>query len=439
VPRNSRTIPKDEIGSASDTLVSWSGLADSDERVPELTWPQSSYTYHWMRTDAQLDALWSGLIMPIRRMRWVLNPNGARDETVERIAHDLNIPIKGVDPGPKGRQKGRFNHDEHLRLVFLRLVYGHMFFEKTAVLSDTDGKFHLAGVSPRLPRSISELKVDPKTGELISLTQHTSGKIGVVQEPIPRRALAAYIQDREGANWLGRSFFRPLYKHYLVKDRLMRVDAIKHERNGAGTPIIEAAPNATPKQLAALDRLAQSYKVGEASGGAIPHGTKLRLVGVEGAIPDTIASIRYHDEQMARKMLMMFMQLGTTTSGSRAMSDSFIDFFALSQEGHAHDYASTFNEEIIEDLVDWNEGIDESAPLLEFEVGGERDLAIADLVNLIDSGAVTVDDEMEKWIRQRYKMPDFSGTRPEPVAPVAVPAVAAARRRLAASGGRRRS
>jgi hypothetical protein len=74
----------------------------------------------------------------------------------------------------------------------------------------------------------------------------------------------------------------------------------------------------------------------------------MRLVGVEGSLPDTLASIKYHDEQMARRFLAMFMQLGSTETGSRALGQSFVDFFALAQESIATDYTKVTNEHIIE-------------------------------------------------------------------------------------------
>ncbi|HJQ87418.1 MAG TPA: hypothetical protein VJ820_08160 [Propionibacteriaceae bacterium] len=104
----------------------------------------------------------------------------------------------------------------------------------------------------------------------------------------------------------------------MRKDRLLRVDAINAERNGAGVPLAYAPPNATKDQITALSNLARSYRAGESAGGALPNGAELRFRGVEGTLPDVLASIRYDDEQMAARFLAMFAKLGTTETGSRS-------------------------------------------------------------------------------------------------------------------------
>jgi hypothetical protein len=68
-----------------------------------------------------------------------------------------------------------------------------------------------------------------------------------------------------------------------------------------------------------LAKLAQSYRAGEAAGGALPNGADLRFRGMEGALPDVLASLRYDDKQMAARFLAMFTKLCTTETGSRAL------------------------------------------------------------------------------------------------------------------------
>jgi hypothetical protein len=63
-------------------------------------------------------------------------------------------------------------------------------------------------------------------------------------------------------------------QHWVRKDRLLRVDAINAERNGAGVPLAYAPPNAKNDQIAALSNLARSYRAGESAGGALPNGSE---------------------------------------------------------------------------------------------------------------------------------------------------------------------
>lgn len=100
-----------EIGHGNAGLIPWSAFSDA---VPELAWPQSVTTYSAMRTDAQIASLLLAFTLPIRRYGWYIDPNGARDQVVEDVANDLNLPIEGQDPKPTGRRRDRFTHDRHL-------------------------------------------------------------------------------------------------------------------------------------------------------------------------------------------------------------------------------------------------------------------------------------------------------------------------------------
>lgn len=412
--------PTTEKGHGGNSIVPWMDIINVYEEVPELAWPASVSLFERMRKDAQIESILRALTLPIRRYRWHVIPNGARDEVVEDIAQDFGLPIQGAsedEQQARGRLRNRFNHDDHLRHAFLALPFGFMFFEQFGIIDD-DLKFRLRKLPPRMPGTIMKIQV-ARDGGLEKIVQHPAGHgpgFSSVDDasgiPIEVNRLVAYINEREGGNWTGRSVFRSIYKNWLIKDRLLRVDALKHERNGMGVPWVEAAPGATPKQLKDASALAQSYMAGDQSGGALPAGFKLHLQGVEGGIPDTIASIHYHDQQMARIFLEMFMELGTTATGSRALSQSFIDFFAAGQEAYADWYADTTTAYVIEDIVDWNYGPEEQAPQLGYDASEDRNLAVADLVNMVNSGAIIVDDETESWIRAKWKMPQTDTERP---------------------------
>lgn len=417
------SVPKTEIGHGQNGIVPWNSLVDTIERVPELQWPRSIDIYDQMRSDSQIEALWRALTMPILRYNWVINPNGAKAKVYNAVAKDLNLPIKGRKTKKKGRQRGRFNHGDHLRHALLGCVYGHMFFNQVAVWDDAEDRYVLKKLAPRMPKTISEIGV-ADDGGLEYIKQFPIGKTiqangqsyrqGFGEAPkINVNELVAYVYEREGANWFGRSFLRTAYKNWLLKDRLLRVDALKHERNGMGIPEIEAPPGAGDDIIEALAKKAALIRAGGYNGGASPNGSKLRLVGVEGTIPDTLASIRYHDEQMARMLLAMFLQLGQTQSGSRALGEVQTDYFALAQEAVAIWYRDITNEHVIEDIVDWNWGPEEQAPLLEFERVEEPALSIADLATAIEKGLVVVDEELEAWFRERHRLPEKADVEPE--------------------------
>src|SRR3954451_21728007 len=156
---------------AGGLTMSWSswGGGDGIERVPELQWPQSVITYPSMMNDAQIYSLIMGLLLPIRAYHWYLEPNGAPPETVERISVDYNLPV-GRD-GEFNRRRGqrRFSFDKHIEDALRALWYGHYPFEQVGEIGD-DEKWHLRKLSPRPPRTLTEINV-AKDGGLENIVQ----------------------------------------------------------------------------------------------------------------------------------------------------------------------------------------------------------------------------------------------------------------------------
>jgi hypothetical protein len=147
------------IGHGNFGLIPWSAFVDVTETVPELTWPISINTYGAMRTDAQIASLLLAFTLPIRRYRWYIDPNGARDGVVEDVASDFNLPIEAKDPNPVTRRRDRFSHDRHLFHALLMLTYGSMFFETVYRFDEAANRFRLRKLAPRMPGSISEIQV----------------------------------------------------------------------------------------------------------------------------------------------------------------------------------------------------------------------------------------------------------------------------------------
>lgn len=389
-----------EIGSGRG-LSGWWGMLD-EESTPELRWPLSIDVYERMRSqDAQVGSVLRAVTLPIRRTPWRLAPNGAPDEVVALIAEDLGLPIVGSSAAPLKRTRDRFSWDEHLRLALLMLPFGHSYFEQVYRLEETTGYLRLRKLGPRLPKTIAKINV-ADDGGLISIEQHGRGPTGK-PAVIPVSALVAYVLEREGDNWLGRSLLRQAYKNWLIKDRLLRTQAQTVDRNGMGVPIYEGAQG--EDDLDAGQEIASSVRAGDNAGAAIPHGAKLRLAGVEGDLPDADKPIRYHDEQIARAVLAHFLNLGTQT-GSWALGTTFADFFTQSLQAVALQVADVATQHIVEDLVDLNFGPDVQAPRVTFdEIGSRRHLTAEAIKVLTDAGVIRSDDDLEEFVRSIYGLP----------------------------------
>jgi hypothetical protein len=150
------SAPTKELGTSGDAASrvigwgggppSWSYLArESLEHVPELRWRPGGRglvgVYHKMRSDAQVQGLFMGATLPVRRYNFALDKNGARAKVLKRISTNYNIPVKGEEDKPRGRRKNRFKHDDHLRHALLAMLYGHYYFEQIGEV-DAGGYWH---------------------------------------------------------------------------------------------------------------------------------------------------------------------------------------------------------------------------------------------------------------------------------------------------------
>lgn len=427
-----------EIGYQTAPLQGWAGmLAEAAaETNPELQWPQSNIVYDRMRReDPQVMSVLRAVTLPIQETEWQLDDSGVRPEVAQHVADDLGLAIKGQPRKAPLRTKGRFSWDEFLRLALLELVFGHSVFEQVYSI-DAFGRAHLSKLAWRPPRTIESFDV-AADGGLVAVRQHgvafgpSVGRsnfinaIAGVRIPVDR--LVVYVNEREGANWIGVSLLRAAYKMWLLKDRTLRVQALAAERNGLGLPVYTSAPppdNASYEQkkqwlddeIARGLAIAKGARAGDAAGASLPHGATFRFEGVTGKVPDLDKQIRYYDEQIARAVLANFLNLGGDNStGSYALGDTFANFFTNSLNALARHIATTTQQHVIEDLVDANWGPNEPAPrLVPPKIGAEHPATAEAIRALLDSGAVRWDPALEAHLRGLYGLPVRVDTTPEP-------------------------
>lgn len=403
----------------------WWGAPDEEE-TPELQWPSNISVYDAMRRqDAQVVSVLRAITLPIRRTTWRIEPNGAKPEVVQHVADDLGLDVVGGAARTVLRSGDRFSWSEHLQHALLMLPFGHSFFEQ--VYDVKSGKAHLQKLLWLPQRTIAKIDV-AADGGLVALEQHPGNGRGKPPR-ITVDALVAYVNDREGGNWLGQSTIRPAYKFWLLKDRALRVQAQTLARNGMGVPVYKAGKlppgllgdAAVKYQQEEVDKgldVAKGFSSGDNSGASVGDGADIDLKGVSGTLPDADKPIRYYDEQIARAVLAHFLNLGTET-GSWALGSTFADFFTMSLQTIAMQIADVANQHIIEDLVDHNWGPNEPAPKLVFDEIGSRHPATAESISrLVAQGAITMDDPLEAHLRNQYNLPaaDPKTARPRPTA-----------------------
>ena len=421
-------VPLSEAGFVVDSKITkWSSYQVDEDDNPELLFPESVKVYKRMRREeTQLQSVLKAVKLPIERTTWRLDVDGVDPEVARFVEENLGLTTTGVAKSTR-RRRGRFSWTDHLRLALTQLDFGFSFFEQ--IYEYREGRFHLRKLGWRPQGTIAGIDVD-RDGGLVAVKQ--AGTLGSSDVSIPVSQLVAYVNEREGANWFGTPLLRPSYKYWLLKDRLLRVQAMTVERNGLGIPVYKGAdlsdPALTPEQQQKLARddiqaglaIARSMRAGEQAGAAIPHGAALTLLGVDGDLPDADKPIRYYDEQMAKSALAHFLTLGTQT-GSWALGTTFADFFTMSLQTVALQIADVATQHIVEDLVDINFGPDIQAPRIVFdEIGSQSAPTAQALQSLVQTKVIRPDEKLETFMRRRHGLPEADQATARDIGPVTV-------------------
>jgi hypothetical protein len=389
----------------------WWQLWDA-EPTPELQWPHSIAVYDRMRRqDAQVISVLRAVTYPVQQTPWRIDPAGARDEVVEFVADNLGLLIKGADEDttPPPRVRDRFSWDQHLEWALLQVVFGHMFFEQVARVGE-DGKVRLRKLAPRWPRTIQRINV-ARDGGLVSIEQPPPpGESEPVVLGVDR--LVAYVWEREGGDWTGRSLLRAAYKPWMLKDQDLLSWTLGIDRNSMGVPVFTDSPENNYREEG--QKIASGFRSGATAGASLPNESKLELLGVQGTLIDPEKAVRYMDEQIARSVLAHFLNLGTQT-GSWALGSTFAEFFTGSLNKLAKSIADVATQHVVEDLVDWNFGEFEPAPRVTFQPIGQNAAAIVQAVKtLIDAGAVFPDPKLDAFVRDVVGLPPKAPLPPRP-------------------------
>jgi hypothetical protein len=372
-----------------------------DDEVP-MMWPNSITVFHRMRRDGMVKASERAIAFPLRRTEFYVRPNGASDEVVEHVANDLGLAIEGADEPPAlPRRHGRFTWQRHLADALPYLWFGHMPFEQIYQLDDGGG-IHLRKLAPRMPETIAAIHVE-KDGGLRGIEQYdVEGKSPIF---IPVDRLVWYAHDKEGANWWGMSVLRSAYMNWMLKHRTYKARGIFLERaNGFGS--FTGAEGAGEKEIADGLTYATQLHSGEFAGYSGPFGSNLEYKGFSGSVPDHFTDIDHHDISISRSMLQQFLNLGSTETGARALGETFTGFAMYAYQTILEEVTDVATAHIVEDLVDLNWGPDETAPqIIAGDVGGSLDLMVDAIANLINVGAITVDENIENQVRKALRLP----------------------------------
>ena len=382
------------------------GFSRITETNFELKWPQSVRQYARMvREDAQVKSLIKGVTLPPQRTTWRVDPAGASDEAVRLVAEDLRLPVLGDDGGqPLPSTGGHVAWQEHLYWALQSLTYGVMFFEK--VYKVVGGRDRLWKLAPRMPDTISKINI-ADDGGLESIEQNPPpGAKNPKPIVIPVERLLVYVHDPVVQDWTGTSMLRPAYKHWVLKDQLMRLEAQVLERNGMGVPVYTTADPQDRDELDRGAKLASGLRAGSEAGASIPFGANLEIAGTKGQLVSPREAIDFHNREITKAGLAHVLNLDGK-GGSYALAETQLDMFVQSLQTIGEQIATVANKYLIEEMVDI--AFDTTGgpyPRLVFDpIGSKKELTAESLSILTNSGVILPDKDLEEEVRRRYSLP----------------------------------
>lgn len=341
-------------------------LIDIETRITE---------YNFMRkADSQIGGLIKVLKLPIRSATWSIT--GGREDIRQFI--ETNLTEELTQP---------FN--EFLRLTLTFMDFGFSTFEKVFRFDATTGHFKWVKFQ-FLPHATIYKIVGFPNGNLKEVVQNSTddsilGEASESQIHIPAKYILLFINEKEG-DFYGTSVFRNAFGNYKMKDTLIKIDAIRHDRYGVGIPWMRLKRGYKKDDLDVATNVLQNMRSHEYSYMIIPPGIDggldegFGILNAEGTGTDIIKSVNYHDESMSKSVLAQFIDLGTSQSGNRALGESFIDLYVASLNGYVEMTQEVFNLSAIKQLVDFNWGIQEEYPKLQFE-----EIKAADIVDISEA------------------------------------------------------
>lgn len=427
------TPPTTELGTPGGVTQAYGigatgWVLDSLEQTTDLRFPASAAIYDRMRKeDGLIASSLRSITSPIESATWRLEGSAEEGGDVPADVMAFVRSELGLDDTPAGRRRRRRHGivlTQHVREALLHLVFGFMPFEVVyevgpASPGQPEGRdyAHLRKLGPRMPRTVQEVKVG-RDGGLAGLVQTSPSSLTGEGITIPVDRLVWYVNAREGADWTGQSLLRPAYKHWLIKDELLRRSAQIIERNGMGVPVVTYDPAAGHNESEAR-ALAVGFRGGSTAGAAVPVGMAVQLKGVDGKIVDPLPLIEYHDRKAAQACLTQFLELGHTGGiGQGNVASVFARQFKESLNAVARTIADTITEHVIRDLVELNYGPEAPYPVLAWDdFASDDEVDAAAISALVQAGVITLDPNTEAWVRKRYGMPE-KATEPAAGSPV---------------------
>lgn len=370
-------VPR-EIGATG--LRYAAGRVVEDELIPDLKFPLSITTYQRMKSDPIIAGSLFMIKQFLRKVEWDVRPKGGLNNSTETARQRADQVKKNLFYDMER------SFDSVMSDICGFIENGFGFFEPTYQV--VDGEVLWKDFASRPPLSIKGFIFDkkgyvkqveqyipansnPLGSTNVSLVEYAS-VYSTATKKIPYNRLLHFRTDSEKNNPLGRSVLKNAYKAWYFKTKLEEHEAIGVEREMNGIPYLGIPGeffNIDDGDTEALERLnifknmLSNLRNNEQAGILLPSdrdegGHKLyefELVASKGTRAlDTSKIIERYDYRIAQSLLSDFLLMGSTSTGSFALSDNKVNTFFKSLEAYLEIIAEQFNRKAIPKLFELN-------------------------------------------------------------------------------------
>lgn len=386
-----KQLKQNEIGASGTDIVS--GVISGEEYAPRLRGKSALVQYDKMRrNDATVNAALDALKLPIMSADFVIDP--ASDSGADReVAEFIETNIKHI-----------IDWDKFLFEALTFLDFGFSLFEMVFEPREVNGKDRIAlkKLAYRKQTSIERWETD--TGEP-GVTQVVTGE----RYSIPEVRLVRFTNRQEGENYEGRSILRTAYKHWYIKDKLYRIDAVGHERQGLGVIEIITPKGATDADKKKVRKLVRQLRASDESYIEHPEGWVVQFMDMNAtSMKDAEPSINHHDRQITKNVLAQFLEIGASgSSGTRSTSEDHSQLFELAQQIVANKIVYVLQNKVVRALVDLNYNNVEYPTLRVGKIGDDNVPVVSDAVSkFVVAGALHPAPEDENTVRRMIGWPE---------------------------------
>ena len=425
-PRHMRALhPRFSVRGITGTQLS-GGMISGYERNASLTglnWVREAEDM--LRTDPVVRRSWHMLRQTLLSATWRFEA-ASEDPLCEELARFGNEAF-GFD-GYAGQMAQSWEDQLSYLLEFVPLGYRYA-EEVYKVGPDYEGKTRvwLDLYADREPSAhLKWLSRDNQ--QLDGVLQHVVG-VGKTPEPIPSNKLILLTLNRTGSNFEGSGMLRPCWWWWRTKQKVSNLMCVGLDRWAIPTPRVKVDRSVAELQGLSDSDINAMIDEAEAQAQAFLSAEQAYLIDNPvvsfdqyAATPNLYAQgpldiIRECDNQISQAFLAQFANLGITDTGSRSVGEVHLSVFRRAAINLCDLVASAVSGVdrrgggTIGRLIRWNYGpIDPSKlPRLTHSGLDTDDLAesLAMLPQLVTSGLLTPDNELERAIRERLGAGDL--------------------------------